>query len=400
MDSNYNLLFTGKLQPGFETDNVINALVKDLGLAMEKADKLVNAKCQVTVKRGLDKEKGVKLGRKLEQAGLVMKLVKNTEQKGAAIPVSEPSTPSSKQSVSKTPEKQLEADTGPNLPENPYAAPVANLEQQEEVDGRQQGDPQKLRAGHGWQWVKDAYGMFKEHPWAWMGAFFFSYFLIGITGLVPILGMFISYIVMPVFLGGLMVGAHEQKEGGSFRFSHVFSGFSNNRNQLLLLGVLITIGMFVCFLPFLLSFGMAFFTGGFDPEMMSGMNLSMFVIGGLVSMALSIPLYMAMWFAPSLIAINGHNAWPALKLSFQGCKRNMFPILVYSLVLMGIFAVVMAILGICAAVVMPQLVAMDSTLSVVLPAIGILLLIMAMMVPVVITLGLSVYTAYRDIFYS
>jgi hypothetical protein len=401
MDNTYNLLFIGELQPGFKPDNVIDALVKDLGLSVEKADKLVNAKRKVTVKRGLDKPKGIKLGKRLEQAGLVMKLVKNPGQQTVAKPVSDFVAPSSNISASKTQRKQSKVDLTPNSDENPYAAPAANLEKKKVLKGsRQHSDPQKLRAGHGWQWVRDAYGMFKEHPWAWMGAFFFTYFLIGLTSLVPFLGMFLSYIVMPVFLGGLMIGAHEQKEGGSFRFGHVFAGFSNNRNQLMLLGVLITLAMFVCFIPFLLSFGMAFFTGNFDPEMMSGMNISMFVIGGLISMGLSIPLYMAMWFAPSLVAINEHNAWSALKLSFQGCKRNMLPILVYSLVLMGIFTVVMALFGIGAAIVMPQLTAMESTFSLVLPVIAILLFVTVMMVPAVITLGLSVYTAYRDIYYS
>lgn len=390
MDNTYNLLFTGELQPGFEPDNVINALVEDLGLPVEKADKLVNARRQVTVKRGLDKPKGAKLGKRLEQAGLIMKLVKNTEQKATAD-----------QPVSKTQEKEVEAVTAPSPSEsNPYAAPVANLEQQKKVEGSQQGEPQKLRSGHGWKWVKEAYGMFKEHPWAWMGAFFFTYFLIGISSFVPFIGMFLSYIVMPLFLGGLMIGAHEQKEGGRFRFGHVFFGFSHNRNQLMLLGVLITLGMFVCFLPLMLSFGMAFFTGNFDPEMMSGAGISTFVIGGLVSMGLSIPLYMAMWFSPSLVAIDDHKAWPALKLSFQGCKRNMLPILVYGLVLVGIFTVITAIIGIGAAVAIPMFTSMDIILAAVFTVIIVVLLGMVLMVPAVVTLGLTVYTAYRDIFYS
>jgi hypothetical protein len=392
MDPTYKLLFTGELRPGFEPDNVINALVEDMGLAVEKADKLVNARRPVTVKRGVDKPKGEQLGKRLARTGLTMKLVKNAEQKAAKS--------ASDQAASEAPTKQAEADLSPTPSDNPYAAPVANLEQQAPVESSQQGDPQKLGASHGWKWVKDAYSMFKEHPWAYMGAFFSSYFIVGLFSLIPFLGMFLGYIVMPIIMGGLMIGVHEQKEGGSFRLRHIFSGFSNNRNQLLLLGCLITIGFFVCFIPFLFFFGMSFFTGNFDPETMSGLNMSMLPIMLLLGFGISIPLYMAMWFAPTLVAVNDHKAWPALKLSFQACKKNMLPFLVYSIVFMGLFVGIMVIFGIGASIVMPQFNSIDNIGSTIFVGIAVVVILMALMVPTMATMGLSVYTAYRDIFYS
>jgi uncharacterized membrane protein len=82
---------------------------------------------------------------------------------------------------------------------------------------------------------------------------------------------------------------------------------------------------------------------------------------------LSVPLYMATWFAPALIVSHDLAPAAALKASFYACLKNWLPFLVYGVVLL--------VLGLAAAIPL---------------GLGYLVL-----VPVLVA---SVYTSYRDIF--
>jgi len=77
--------------------------------------------------------------------------------------------------------------------------------------------------------------------------------------------------------------------------------------------------------------GTAFFAGfgaGVTPAQMMSLLLVSLVI-----LALMLPLFMALWFAPALIVFHEMAAWPSMKASFFGCLKNMLPFLLYSIVL-------------------------------------------------------------------
>lgn len=93
------------------------------------------------------------------------------------------------------------------------------------------------------------------------------------------------------------------------------------------------------------------------------------LLAALVVTLLALPVVMAYWFSPALIAIDGMRAWPAMKLSFKGCLRNILPFLLYGVA--GLFLVILGSLP------------MFLGLLVVLPV-----------------LTASIYAAYRDIFYN
>ena len=63
--------------------------------------------------------------------------------------------------------------------------------------------------------------------------------------------------------------------------------------------------------------------------------------------ALAIPVAMAYWFAPALVALNGLGPVAAMKTSFLGCLKNILPFLLYGLVAMlaGLLAVIPLGLG-------------------------------------------------------
>ena len=71
-----------------------------------------------------------------------------------------------------------------------------------------------------------------------------------------------------------------------------------------------------------------------------GMLASAMLIPMLAILALTIPLVMAYWFAPALVALEGMSAISAMKMSFVGCLKNVLPFLIY-----GVIAGVLFILG-------------------------------------------------------
>jgi uncharacterized membrane protein len=88
----------------------------------------------------------------------------------------------------------------------------------------------------------------------------------------------------------------------------------------------------------------------------------------LVALAISVPIYMALWFAPSLVTFQDYAPFDALKTSFSACLKNIVPFLVYGVMLLILMVVAMIPFG----------------------------LGMLVMVPVIIA---SVYAAYRDVFF-
>ena len=93
------------------------------------------------------------------------------------------------------------------------------------------------------------------------------------------------------------------------------------------------------------------------------------VIASLVMATLMMPLLMAYWFAPALVALDDLTAFSAMKLSFFGCMKNVLSFLVY-----GILGLVLLLIGV---------IPLGLGLLVVLPV-----------------LTASIYVAYRDIYYG
>ncbi|RTZ97401.1 MAG: hypothetical protein DSY89_10890 [Deltaproteobacteria bacterium] len=406
METTYRVVFSGSLRPGNDPGETSQKLVADFGLATAQAEKLVTSGQRVIVKKGIDRKTGEILCQRLEQAGLNVDLLPqpaDTPDKSAPVtpPPRAPAepepavSPSAPRETGADPAASKTAPISESSP-NPYAAPVADLDRPDEHPAHF-GEPRKVSAGRGWKWLTDAYGLFKEHPWIWMGMVALTYLLLTLSNLIPLVGPFIGYFLFPVFFGGLMLGARAQYQGDTLRFDYLFAGFSRGRNQLLLLGLLYTLGFIACIIPMALFFGVSFFSGKITPDVISGGNIFMMLISVLATLALTIPLYMAAWFSSPLIVVNEYSAWPAMKLSFQACRKNIWPFTVYGLVLLLVFMVFTAILGIIMALVVPLMVGQNSMF----PAMFILPLVMMIpILPAVTITTLSIYTGYRDLFYS
>lgn len=222
--------------------------------------------------------------------------------------------------------------------------------------------------GRGWSWITEAFALFRRQAGMWILTTVLLGILFIAMSMIPVLGSLASALLMPIFVAGLMLACREQDRGGEIGINHLFAGFKQKTGDLVMVGVFNLVGWLLIFLVLFLVIG-----GGVFMAMMRGdaqaigASIVTALIGMLLLAGLSIPLYMATWFAPALIVLNGMAPGAALKASFFACLKNMMPFLIYGLMLL--------VLGVLAAIPL---------------GLGYLVLI-----PVLIA---SVYTAYRDIF--
>lgn len=224
-------------------------------------------------------------------------------------------------------------------------------------------------AGQGWAWIADGFGLFKKAPGIWIALVIVLLVILVVLAFIPLLGAVATFLLLPAFTGGLMSGCRTLQGGGELELRHLFAGFDKaHAGNLILLGALAIGGWVIVMLPVIAIVGagtlFALISG--DAAGAAAMGGS-FVLAWLIATALSIPIYMALWFAPALVVLRGMTAVAAIKESFLGCLKNILPFLVYGIVLV--------VLGIVAAI-----------------PLGLGWLVLG---PVVIA---SVYVGYRDIF--
>ena len=219
--------------------------------------------------------------------------------------------------------------------------------------------PQPCEAGAGGRWLSQAWTLFKERPGLWVGMSLTMCLIMIVLSMIPGLNFVLS-LGFGVIIAGFVISAYELDENQNLQFAHLFAGFQRHVGQLLLLGVLYLVAIFVLILisaAVMLIFGGM--SGGLGALMHgdssawgAGMLLGV-LLGCLVFLALIVPVAMAIWFAPALIALNGMSAIDAMKLSFKACWVNIIPFLVYGLVLIGLSLLALLTLGLGYIVLLP-----------------------------------------------
>jgi uncharacterized membrane protein len=104
------------------------------------------------------------------------------------------------------------------------------------------------------------------------------------------------------------------------------------------------------------------------PEQMQAATMGA-MLAPLIILALSLPIYMAIWFASPLVMLNNLGVGEAIKGSFSGCLKNIVPFLVFSVAFLLLAIVATIPIGLGWLVLGPVLLA-------------------------------SIHTAYRDIYYE
>jgi uncharacterized membrane protein len=356
--------------PGRTPDEVVPLLAATFKLSDETARDLILGGSGQVLKQGLTGEEAQRYRSALGGVGLRVTVEpalatpqNGSETEAAAVPRSSPTflnTSSDADAVLKVGERLS------SVPSRSGKSPDYRPD-----------SPRSRPAGNGWLWINEAWALFKRQPGAWVGALIVFYLIIIVLSMVPLVGGVAVTILSPILSAGLMIGAHKQHRFGRFEIGHLFAGVSRYPVPLALLGlvylliaiaIVVTTGLIV--VGVLASLADPFVAWAIHPN-----DLDLFpatpllLLPVLGATLLFVPLAMAMFFAPSLIALDQIRVLDACRLSFLGCLKNIPPFSIF-----GLSAMVMVVVG-----SVP------------------LLLGLLIVFPV---LTIAVYTAYRDIFYS
>jgi uncharacterized membrane protein len=409
----HQVVFTGELRAGVNAEQAARDFAAVFKIPEEKAWRLILDKRPHVLKREVDDANAERYREVLEEIGLEVRV----EPAGTSLDEAADADGTAGGAATEPADAQAAtvAGAGPSgsaLPPlggradaaaDPYAPPRADLTPPAgaDDDGPMRG-PQPVPAGNGWLWLKDAYALFRARPGAWLGAIMIIYLINIVISLVPLVGGLVGFLLGPVFAGGIMAGARELDRRGTARAGMVFDGFSGPAAQLVLVGVLYLLGLFLVIMASgIIAIGVGAVSpaaleamASNDPQVIAtalaptGLLLMLLIV-----MALGVPLLMAYWFAPALVMLEDMTALEAMQNSFRGCWMNILPFLVYGLGLLGI--------GVGFAVTFGLLAGFFSFLpGAVAGVLGFIAVVLA--VPVVLAVAavaaISQYTGYRDIF--
>lgn len=198
-----------------------------------------------------------------------------------------------------------------------------------------------VTAGRGWQWIKQGMALFLKSPLQWVLFVSVLFVAIKILLLIPLLGLAVMLLI-PVVLVGMMEGCRALEYGKPLAFGYLLSGFVRNTSALITLGGVSLAGNLLVLLVISGIGGEAImavlkFTAQnkVTPENAHEIReaASKATIAGLIGWVLSIPLMLALWFAPLLAYFNNLKPFSALRHSLVACWRNAPAFLVYGAVI-------------------------------------------------------------------
>ena len=236
-------------------------------------------------------------------------------------------------------------------------------------------------ASHGWRWIAQGILIFRKNPPQWLLLIAILFIGSRVLFAVPLIGV-IAVLIAPNFLAGLSHGAQALGQGKPLRLGYLASGFLKNAARLVTIGGVSLVGQFLTLMAITLvggetisSLSKTIAAGAATPEAIAAMQAAAprMMMALLVGFGVSLPLMMAVWFAPLLVFFDDVKPLPALALSLWACLKNILPLLIYGM-----------------AVVVPVVILMPLSLATRQPDLGVWLL-----APILVP---SIYVSYKDLF--
>lgn len=231
-------------------------------------------------------------------------------------------------------------------------------------------DPLRRPFGHGLTWVGEAWSLFKANWGMWIAGVLVIWLITFLLGLLPALGPLLQTIVGPMIYAGIYSVASKADYGQRIEFSDFFVGFQVRSALLLRLGLLNLAGLLLVFLgtgllvwlmfggdqlsTFASTWASMEHGGTPNPEAMHGEARQVFLFSMLVFVALFLPYTAALWFSVPLVFF-GDDIRPlqAYGMSVRACIKNILPMFLFSLVLVGLMLLVGLTFGLGLIIVLP-----------------------------------------------
>ena len=205
-------------------------------------------------------------------------------------------------------------------------------------------EPRAVSAGHGWTWIAQGYTLFRRSPAVWAALILILFVAAKVLLSIPLLGI-LFVLLMPLFLVGLMEGCRTLEHGGTLQPTHLLCGFRHNAAHLATIGGISLVGNILVMMIVMqvggeaitsLSKTMAANTPP-SPELAQQTQAAAREVARalLIGTAVSLPLLMALWYAPLLIYFDDLGPLAAMKASFVACTRNVPAMFVYGLLIIA-----------------------------------------------------------------
>ena len=220
----------------------------------------------------------------------------------------------------------------------------------------------KVDAGRGWQWIVEGFALFKKNPPIWITLFVIYFMIVIVLSIIPLVGPLVMTLLAPVFSAGFMLACRDVEAGEELDLSYLIAGFKHNSGQLITVGGLYLVGSITIMGLMMMSGGGAILGSaalgqmqGVEPNQVMVGAMGGMLIALLVALALLIPLLMAYWFAPALVMLRNITAMEAMKLSFFGCLRNMWPFTLFGVITFILMMLAMIPFGLGMLILVPVL---------------------------------------------
>jgi len=240
----------------------------------------------------------------------------------------------------------------------------------------------QVDAKQGWQWIMSGFFLFRRAPLVWIILCATLLLIAATLALIPIAGQFIFTLLSPVFLVGVMTGCKTLNEGGRLEITHLLAGFRGTASPLITIGGIYLIGQVLIVGVFMLVGGdvlMGLLLEGKRVDENELRNVSGDMLSAsLVALVLTIPLLMAVWFAPLLVKFGNMQALDAMRSSFVACLKNIVPLQVYVITLVVVMTILMMLVS---SLLGPSLIVQLAVITAISPI-----------------LFASIFASYRDIF--
>jgi len=209
----------------------------------------------------------------------------------------------------------------------------------------------KVDARHGWQWLVRGLELFRKDPAHWLMLIALLFIGSRVLLAVPYLGLLVV-LITPNFLAGLTHGAQALEQGKPLRLGYLASGFLKNAGHLVTLGGVSLLGHFLMLVAMttvaraaLSDVVQTMSTGAITQETVAAMRVAAprLLLSVCMGLAIAVPVMLAVWFAPMLVFFDDVKPGPAMLMSLWACLRNLMPMLVYAIALMGPLLVMMQI---------------------------------------------------------
>jgi hypothetical protein len=249
-------------------------------------------------------------------------------------------------------------------------------------------------ASSGIHWIVGGFRLFRQAPVMWIATVLVFLLIPIVLQYLPLVGPMLFILLYPVFFAGFMHGCKALESGQELDISHLFAGFRTRASALVTLGGMNLVAQIAAASVFILLGEErlpSFRTNGIDwnDPAAAVAALQGLVVPGLAYLLLSLPIMMAMWFAPTLLAFHDMKPLAAVKASFSACLVNLGPFSVDGIAVFALLLLVTPAVGIASMLLYPlagQSAAIQLVMSVLLGS------------PVLAAVLASNYVGYRDVF--